>query len=96
MKRAVYPGTFDPVTFGHLDIIERSSRIFDEVIVGILVNHAKVPLFSVEERLEMIEEAVRHMPNVKVMSFDGLLIDFAKSQDAGFLVRGLRAVTEVI
>ena len=94
MKRAVYPGTFDPVTFGHLDIIERSSRIFDEVIVGILVNQAKVPLFSVEERLEMIEEAVRHMPNVKVMSFDGLLIDFAKSQDAGFLVRGLRAVTD--
>ena len=94
MKRAVYPGTFDPVTFGHLDIIERSSRIFDEVIVGILVNHAKVPLFTVEERLEMIEEAVRQMPNVKVMSFDGLLIDFAKSQDAGFLVRGLRAVTD--
>lgn len=94
MKRAIYPGTFDPITYGHLDIIERSSRIFDELIVGILVNHAKVPLFPAEERVEMIQEAVRHLPNVKVLSFDGLLVDFAKAQEAGFLVRGLRAVTD--
>lgn len=94
MRRAIYPGTFDPVTNGHLDIIERSSRIFDELIVGILVNQAKVPLFSTEERVQMIEESVSHLPNVKVMSFEGLLIDFAKTQKAGFLVRGLRAVTD--
>lgn len=94
MKRAIYPGTFDPVTFGHIDIIERSSRIFDEIIVGILVNQAKAPLFSVEERVDMIREAAKHLPGVRVMSFDGLLIDFAKAQDAGFIVRGLRAVTD--
>ena len=94
MKRAIYPGTFDPVTYGHLDIIERSSRIFDELVVGILVNQAKVPLFTVEERVEMIQEAVKYLPNVKVESFDGLLVEFVKAQGAGFLVRGLRAVTD--
>lgn len=94
MRRAIYPGTFDPVTFGHLDIIERSSRIFDEVIVGILVNNAKVPLFSAEERLDMLKEAVKDRPNVRVMSFGGLLTDFARAQEAGFIVRGLRAVTD--
>lgn len=94
MKRAIYPGTFDPITYGHLDIIERSSRIFDELIVGILVNNSKQPLFSVSEREEMIKEAVAHMNNVKVMSFHGLLVDFARAQDASFLVRGLRAVTD--
>ena len=94
MKRAIYPGTFDPVTLGHIDIIERSSRIFDEIIVGILVNQAKAPLFSVEERVEMIREAAGHLPGVKVLSFDGLLIDFVKAQDAQFIVRGLRAVTD--
>ena len=94
MKRAIYPGTFDPVTFGHLDIIERASKVFDELIVGILVNQAKIPLFTVEERIEMMEKAVEHLPNVKVMSFNGLQVDFAKQQNAAFLVRGLRAVTD--
>ena len=94
MKRAIYPGTFDPITLGHLDIIERSARIFDELIVGILVNNTKQPLFSAEERVAMITEAVQHLPNVKVIYFDGLLVDFARDQDAGFLVRGLRAVTD--
>ena len=94
MKRAIYPGTFDPVTLGHLDIIERSSRIFDEVIVGILVNNSKVPLFTVEERVAMIRESVKHMPNVQVTDFDGLLVDFAKARQAEFIVRGLRAVTD--
>lgn len=94
MKRAIYPGTFDPVTFGHLDIIERSARIFDELIVGILVNNAKHPLFSAEERVEMITDAVKHLSNVKVMYFEGLLVDFARARNAQFLVRGLRAVTD--
>lgn len=94
MKRAIYPGTFDPVTFGHLDIIERSARIFDELIVGILVNYTKNPLFSVEERVAMIQESVKHLPHVKVLFFEGLLVDFARAQDAQFLVRGLRAVTD--
>lgn len=94
MKRAIYPGTFDPVTLGHLDIIERTTRIFDEVIVGILVNNTKEPLFTADERVEMIKEAVKHLPNVRVMAFNGLLVDFAKEQDAQCIVRGLRAVTD--
>ena len=94
VKRAIYPGTFDPVTFGHLDIIERSSKIFDEIIVGILINNSKSPVFTVEQRVAMMREAVERFPNVRVMSFSGLLIDFAKEQQAGFIVRGLRAVTD--
>lgn len=94
MKKAIYPGTFDPITLGHLDIIERSSKIFDEVIVGILVNNTKTPLFTVEERVEMIKKAVKDLPNVTVVSFNGLLVDFAKDKKAQCIVRGLRAVTD--
>lgn len=94
VRRAIYPGTFDPVTYGHLDIIGRSSRMFDEIIVGILINHSKAPLFSVEQRVAMMKEAVSSFPNVRVRSFEGLLIDFAREQDARFIVRGLRAVTD--
>ena len=94
MKRAVYPGTFDPVTYGHLDIIERSSKIFDEVIVGILINNSKAPLFSVDERVEMIRKSIGKLANVRVQAFNGLLIDFVRTQDAEFIVRGLRAVTD--
>ena len=94
MKRAVYPGTFDPVTYGHLDIIERSSKIFDEVIVGILINNSKIPLFTVDERVEMIRQSVAGFDNVRVHAFNGLLIDFVREQDAEFIVRGLRAVTD--
>ena len=94
MRRAFYPGSFDPVTFGHLDIIRRASKIVDELVVGVLNNNSKTPLFSVENRVKMLEEVVRDIPNVKVMSFEGLLVDFAKKIDAQIIVRGLRAVTD--
>ena len=82
MKRAVYPGTFDPVTYGHLDVIRRSSEMFDELIVGILTNVAKQPLFTAEERVMMVENEVKDLPNVKILTFEGLQIDFAKSHNA--------------
>ena len=94
MKRAIYPGSFDPVTFGHLDIIRRSSRLVDELIVGVLNNKAKSPLFSVEERVRMLEEVTGHVPNVRITFFDGLLIDYAKKIEATIIIRGLRAVTD--
>ena len=94
MTRAIYPGSFDPVTLGHLDIIKRASKIVDELIVSVLRNNSKSPLFSVEKRVKMLEEVVKDIPNVKVMSFEGLLVDFAKSVDAQIIVRGLRAVTD--
>lgn len=93
-KRAIYPGTFDPVTYGHLDIIQRSAEIVDELIVGVLTNKAKSPLFTPDERVAMLEEALKDIPNVKVKAFHGLLIDFARQQKAGFVIRGLRAVTD--
>lgn len=93
-KRAIYPGTFDPVTYGHLDIIQRSAEIVDELIVGVLNNKAKNPLFTPEERVAMLNEALKDIPNVKVKAFNGLLIDFARQQKAGFVIRGLRAVTD--
>lgn len=82
------------MTFGHLDIIERSLRIADEVIVGVLNNNAKNPLFTSEERVKIIEEATKHLNNVRVIAFDGLLVDFVKAMDAHLIVRGLRAVTD--
>ncbi|MEG0962348.1 MAG: pantetheine-phosphate adenylyltransferase [Lachnospiraceae bacterium] len=94
MKRAIYPGSFDPITFGHIDMIERSSKIVDELIVAVLNNSAKTPLFSVKERVSMLEEIIDHIPNVKVTFFDGLLIDYAKEMDASIIIRGLRAVTD--
>ena len=94
MTRAIYPGSFDPVTLGHLDIIKRAAKIVDELIVSVLNNNSKSPLFSVEKRFKMLEEVVKDIPNVKVMSFEGLLVDFAKSVDANVIVRGLRAVTD--
>lgn len=94
MLRAVYPGSFDPVTNGHLDIIRRSRCLADELIVGVLNNKAKTPLFSVEERVKMLEEMTKNMPGVKVVPFEGLLVDFAKEMSAGIVVRGLRAVTD--
>lgn len=94
MVRAIYPGSFDPVTYGHLDVIKRASKIVDELIVGVLNNKSKTPLFSVENRVKMLNNAVSDLPNVKVMSFEGLLVDFAKKVDAQLIVRGLRAVTD--
>lgn len=94
MKGAIYPGSFDPVTLGHLDIIKRSASIFDEVIVGVLNNTSKSPLFSLEERVNMLNEVVSDIPNVSVESFDGLLVDFARQKNVKVIVRGLRAVTD--
>ncbi len=94
MKKAIYPGSFDPITFGHLDIIERSSRLFDEVIVAVLDNSAKTSLFLPSERVSMIEGLLAQYDNVTVTSFGGLLIDFAKNINADIIIRGLRAVTD--
>lgn len=94
MLRAIYPGSFDPVTFGHLDIIERSSSLVDELIVGVLNNNAKSPLFSVEERVKMLNEVTKNIPKVKVIPFGGLLVEFARKMEADMLVRGLRAITD--
>ncbi len=94
MRRAVYPGSFDPVTLGHLDIISRSSKMVDELVVGVLNNSSKNPLFSVEERVTMLEEVTRHLPNVTIRSFDGLLVDFARQCGARTVIRGLRAITD--
>ena len=94
MKRAIYPGSFDPITFGHIDIIERSVKLFDEIIVAVLNNSQKNSLFSASERVTMIQEIVKDYPTVTVCSFEGLLIDFAKEQEANIIIRGLRAVTD--
>ncbi len=94
IKRAVYPGTFDPITNGHLDVIERAAQIFDEIIVLIAKNPAKSPLFAEQERLQMVQEATAHLPNVTVDSFDGLLVDYVQRQNACAIIRGLRAVSD--
>ncbi len=94
MLRAIYPGSFDPVTFGHLDMIQRSSKLVDELIVGVLNNNAKSPLFSVEERVKMLKEATKSIPKVKIVPFEGLLVDFAKKMEATMVIRGLRAITD--
>ncbi len=94
MSTAVYPGSFDPVTLGHMDIIERTSKMFDKVIIGVLNNNVKTPLFSAKERVNMLEEVTAHLPNVEVQSFEGLLVDFLRRNDARVIVRGLRAVTD--
>lgn len=94
MIRAIYPGSFDPVTLGHLDIIRRASRTVDELIVGVLNNGGKTPLFTIDERVSMLEEVTAGLPNVKVMSFSGLLVDFARQTEATIVVRGLRAISD--
>lgn len=91
---AIYPGSFDPMTNGHLDIVERSSRIFEHVIVSIFGNPVKSPMFSVEERLEMLCQATQHLPNVSVDAFGGLLIDYVRLKGAKVIIRGIRAVSD--
>ena len=94
MKRVVCPGSFDPITFGHLDIVERASSIFDEVVIAVMVNKTKQTLFTVEERIEMTKEVTSKFPNVKVDSWSGLLVDYCKKNDISIIVKGLRAVTD--
>lgn len=94
MKAAIYPGSFDPVTYGHLDVIRRSANIFDRLTVSVLNNVGKSALFSVEERVKMLEEATKNLPNVTIDSFSGLLIDYAKKKNVHVVIRGLRAITD--
>jgi pantetheine-phosphate adenylyltransferase len=94
IRKAVYPGSFDPITNGHLDLIQRGTRLFDRVVVAVLENEGKSPLFHVSERLELLRLTTRHMPNVEVQSFNGLLVDFMKRVDAQVVVRGIRAVSD--
>ena len=94
MKIALYPGSFDPITIGHLDIIERSAKIFDKVVIAILINPRKTPSFSAEKRKEMIERSVTHLQNVEVVVSSDLAIEVAKAHDAKILIRGIRAVAD--
>ena len=95
MKRtALYPGTFDPITNGHLDIIERALGLFDKLIVAVAISEDKKPMFTLEERIEMTKEAVKHLSNVTVIGFDNLTVDLAKTHNAGIIIRGLRAVSD--
>ncbi len=94
MKKAVFPGSFDPVTRGHMDLIARSANMFDELLIAVLVNIGKMPLFSVEERVEMLTVLTKQLPNVTVKSFDGLLADFVEQEQADAIIRGLRNTTD--
>ncbi|MBO4280576.1 MAG: pantetheine-phosphate adenylyltransferase [Lachnospiraceae bacterium] len=94
MKVGIYAGSFDPVTLGHLDVIERASRIVDRLVIGVLNNTNKKPSFTADERVEFIKRVTKDIPNVEVKTFDGLTVDFAKQENARILVRGLRAVTD--
>lgn len=94
MKRAIYPGSFDPVTLGHLDIIKRAATLFDRLIIGILVNPNKNPLFSLEERIDMLLEVTKDIPNIEIISFEGLLADFCKRQKIDGIIRGVRGASD--
>ena len=92
--KAIYPGTFDPVTNGHLDLAERASSLFDQIVVAISANPAKQPLFSLEERIELAGQTLRHIPNLEIAGFSGLLINFMAKHEASIVIRGLRAVSD--
>src|SRR3990172_4869943 len=94
MRTAIYPGSFDPITNGHLDVVERAARLFDRVIVAVAGSESKHPLFPLEERLRLVREAVSQLPNVEADSFDGLLVEYARARQAQAIVRGLRAVSD--
>ena len=94
MRKAVYPGSFDPLTNGHLDVIERAARLFDRVIVAVARNESKQPLFSLKERVEMVRRSIQHFKNVEADSFDCLLVDYTQKQSAQAVVRGLRAISD--
>ncbi|SHG07161.1 pantetheine-phosphate adenylyltransferase [Streptoalloteichus hindustanus] len=94
MRRAVYPGSYDPVTNGHLDIVERAARLFDEVVVAVMINKSKSTLFTVEERMDMLREVTAHLPNVRVDSWHGLLVDYCRQRQINAIVKGLRAVSD--
>jgi pantetheine-phosphate adenylyltransferase len=94
MRTVIYPGSFDPLTNGHLDVLQRATKLFDRVIVAVAKNDSKHPLFTLEERLELVQEAVRHLPGVEADAFDGLLIEYAARRKAQAVVRGLRAVSD--
>ncbi|MFY9177568.1 MAG: pantetheine-phosphate adenylyltransferase [Caldicoprobacterales bacterium] len=94
MKTCVYPGSFDPVTNGHMDIIKRSAKMFDKVIVAVVKNYSKKPLFSFSERMELIQKSVKDIPNVEVESFEGLLMDYVHKKNAQVIVKGLRAISD--
>jgi pantetheine-phosphate adenylyltransferase len=94
IKRAIYPGTFDPITNGHLDILEKAARLFDEVILGVAEHTGKDTLFTMSERAELCKEASKHIEQVKVMSFQGLVVNFAKQQESITMIRGLRAISD--
>ena len=94
MRVAVYPGSFDPITNGHLDIIERTAKLYDKLIVGVLDNSSKKPIFTAEERAELISKVTSHIPNVEVATFSGLLVDFASAKQAQVIVKGLRTVAD--
>ncbi|MBN1422801.1 MAG: pantetheine-phosphate adenylyltransferase [Planctomycetes bacterium] len=94
MRRGVYPGSFDPITYGHLDLVERGAELFDELLVAVAVNPEKTPLFSPEERRDMVEEATRHLDNVTVECFRGLTVDFARARGAHYILRGIRTFAD--
>lgn len=93
-KRGIFPGTFDPITNGHIDLIERAAKLFSTVIIGVAENSRKVPLFSLTERIELVKSAVKHLPNVEVEGFSTLLVSFVKKANASVIIRGLRAVSD--
>ena len=94
MRRAIYPGSFDPITNGHLDVIERARKLFDEVVVAVAHNDEKQPLFSLEDRLDLLRETAGKIDNVRIAEFEGLLVEFARNEEAGIVIRGLRAISD--
>jgi pantetheine-phosphate adenylyltransferase len=94
MRTAIYPGSFDPLTNGHMDVVQRAAKLFDNVIVAVAKNEGKSPLFTLEERVALVQQSLKHLPNVKVDSFDGLLVEYVVSKNARAIVRGLRAISD--